>query len=683
MSEPILVVDVGAATSAAAIVAQNRTALLRDPYSGSNAWPSAILAESGLADAEAGSWLVGTAAERRKRAAPRRYIDGPRRALDARAPLLIEQREVTGEEALTVYLSAMSAEAHQVYGSRIGRLVLTVPAGWATPDDRRERFIAIGEAVGFTEVELVDETVAVALDPHTDSDVGDGALVLVVDLGVTWTVALVHRRGAMPVQLAQHGAPTGHDLDAMLLGDLRAEGRSWVEPLLAAPGDSGLRAHQEAVDFVRRLKHRLADADEVQDHLTPLTPAYRLTRQWLEAFAAPAVDGLVAGAHAVVEAAGATLADLGAVVLAGGAARLPITASALSASLGHPLRRSAEPEFAVIRGAARWAAAAGDRTIRATAPGWRTEPVVWDVPPSRLLRWTADEGVLYPAGAVLGEIRTDDGLILDLTAARAGTLLPGAPPAGIALEPVLAVAARRTPAALTQDPPRLVRSATTSGSYLLSADRLILLECDPTGTTVRSTVAASGEVLGVFIPEGAGRPAGGRVFVDPDGNPVLISLDADAGVSVWDIASGKLTVRIPDAAGGQRVLVDEGAWRLAVESAGRAAVGRYRRSTVTVWDLHTGTRTDRTTDATWEQRHPTFRGHSEADGLTPTAVDAGLAASVDEDGLRLHDVQTGTLLFRTSAPDGARGRVAVDGGGRHLLVVWEHMTGSRVDVLEI
>jgi hypothetical protein len=495
---------------------------------------------------------------------------------------------------------------------------------------------------------------------------------------------LVHLGGAVPVQLARQSAPTGLELDALLLGDLRAEGRSWVEPLLAAPGDAGLRAHHEAVDFVRRLKHRLADADEVQDHLTPLTPAYRLTRQWLEAFAAPAVAALVASAHDVVEAAGATLADLGAVVIAGGAARLPITVTALADALGHPLRRSAEPEFAVIRGAARWAAAAEERAIAATPPGWRTEPVLWDLPagPVRLLRWTVDEGAPYPAGAVLAEVRSADDLILGLTAARAGSLVGFRPAPGTLLPPTLVVAARRPLEDLATDRPPLRRTAGTAGSYLLSADRHVLLECDANGTSVRSTVAATGQLLGVFAPDQPSHRGGGRVFVDPEGRPALVSWDPEAGVSVWDVASGKLTVRIPDAVGGRRVLVEEPGWRLAVEGEGRAAVGRYRRSTVTVWDLHTGARLEKATDGTWEQRHPQFRAQSSADGLTGAAEMDGLRASVDTDGLRL-GAEDGTELFRATAPDGARGRVAFDGDGRHLLVVWEREGWSRLDVHEI
>jgi molecular chaperone DnaK len=696
MTEPILVVDIGTAVSSAAIVAEGRTGLLRDPYSGANAWPSAILLDDTRPGAGPGAgpgWLVGTAAERRKRAAPRHYVDGPRRAVDARAALRLADREVTGAEAMRAYLSTIADEAHHIYGSPIRRLVLTVPADYAGTDDRRDALVAIGEAAGFAEVELVDETVAVAFDPHTGADLPNGSLVLVFDLGVTWTVALVHLRGNETVQLAQHGAPTGRDLDALLLADLRSEGRTWLEPLLGAPGDAGLRAYHEAIDFVRGLKHRLADADEVQDHLTPFTPAYRLTRQWLEAFAAPAVSTLVAGAHTVVASAGATLADLGAVILSGGAARLPVTVTALTEALGHPLRRSAEPEFAVVRGAARWASGAPGRVIAATGPGWRTEPVVWDLPPGpvRLLRWALDEGMPYPAGSVLAQIRTPDDRVLGLTAPRAGILVGHRPAAGEQLGAVLAVAARRPAQALALDPPPLRHSLETAGSFLLSADRHVLLECDAAGTSVRSTVAGTGELLGVFAPEppwsGPAAKGGGRVFVDPEGRPALVCWDDEGGVAVWDIQSGKLTVRMPDAIGGRRVLVDESAWRLAVESEGRAAVGRYRRSTVTVWDLHTGGRVEKATDGAWEARHPHFGRRSAADGLTAEAVspDGQLHAAVRPDGVLLTDAETGLELLRVTTPGtvAAAARVAFDGDGRRLLTAWERDGWSQIDVHEI
>ena len=681
MTEPILVVDIGAASSAAAIVADGRTALLRDPLTRSEAWPSALL----LDDMH---WLAGTAAERRKRAAPRRYVDDPRRALDTRTPLWLEHHQVTGVEALTAYLSVIAGEARAVYGSPIRRLVLTVPGGYAVPDPRRDDLIAVGEGAGFTDVELVDDALAVALDPHTAVGLPTDCLVLVCDLGVTWNVGCVRLHGEHGALLSRRSAPTGRDLDVLLLDDLRSAGRAWLDPLLATPGDAGLRAYHDAVDFVRRLKHRLADAEEVQDHLTPVTPAYQLTRQSLGALAGPVVETLVASCHAVVEEAGVTLADLGAVVLAGGAARLPMTVTALGEALGHPPRRSPGPEFAAVRGAARWAAGTTHRAVAASAPGWRTTPVVWDVPGSRarLLRWTVAPESRYPAGTVLAEIRTADDLIVGLTAADSGALREPLPSPGALVGPVLAVAARRLPEALLAVPPVAVRTHQGADSFLLSAD--VLLECGAGGSSVTSRAVATGDVRNVFTPEPTDLPAsrqGGRLFVDPEGRPALLAWDAETGVSVFDVRSGKLTTRIGEAVGGRRFLVDEAGWRVAVESEGRAAVGRYRRSTVTVWDLHTGGRLDRATDGGWEQRHPEFRERSAADGFGPEAVspDGGLTATVRADAVLLTDVASGVEVFHTALAADARAWVAFDADGQLLLINTESAGRSRVDVLQV
>lgn len=203
-----------------------------------------------------------------------------------------------------------------------------------------------------------------------------------------------------------------------------------------------------------------------------------------------------------------------------------------------------------------------------------------------------------------------------------------------------------------------------------------------------SRTAATGEVLSVFTPEPADLPGtaeDGRLFVDPEGRTALLVWGAETGVSVFDVRSGKLTTRIGEAVGGRRVLVDEAGWRVAVESEGRAAVGRYRRSTVTVWDLHTGGRLDRTTDGGWEQRHPEFRPRSAADGFGVEAVgpDGGVAATVRADAVLLTDVATGREVFRTAVPPGAQAWVSFDGDGQLLLINTENAGRSRVDVLQV
>jgi molecular chaperone DnaK len=670
MSAPILAVDLGVATSAAAIVADGRTALLRDPHTGAYAWPSGML----LADDR---WLAGTAAERRRRAVPRRYVDGPRRALDGRVPLRLEHLELTGAEALAGYLDVMAAEARRVYGAPIPRLVLTAPSRYAVLDPRRDELIGVGTAAGFADVELVDAAVAVALDPAAGADLPAESYVLVCDLGVSWAVACVHRRGDRSVTLARHTAPGGGKLDDLLLEDLRDRGRGWLGPLLGAPGDAGLRARHEAAELVRRLKHGLADDAGAHDRMTPVTPAVALTRDRLAELAAPVLAGLTAACHDVVRDAGVTLADIGAVLLAGGSARLPGVADALTGSLGQPPRAAPDPQLAAVRGAARWAAGAADRVVPAAVPRWLVEPVVWDVPggAARLLRWTVRPGEAYPRGAVLAEIRTADDLVLGLTAPAAGGLLGPLPAPGAVVGPVLAVAARRPPAAA--GPPPLLRTHEVAGSHLLSADRHVLLECAGDGRSVRSWAAAGGQLLGTFAPEQA-ETSGGRLFVHPEGGPALVAWDPDAGIAVWDVQSGKLGTRIRDAAGARRVLVDEVAWQVAVE-----APARYRRTAVTVWDLDTGALVERVSDGGWAQRHPRFRARSAADGFTGAAVspDGGLRAVATAETVLLFDVPSGHEVFR--APAAGEARVAFEGDGALLLVATERDGRSRVDVHQV
>jgi molecular chaperone DnaK len=685
MAEPILVVDVGASATRVALVVGDQSGLLREPGTGSLVWPSAVCLDDG-------GFLVGTAAERRKRAIPRRYIDGPRRAVDAQASMWLDGREVTGGEALGAYLTAVRGEARQQFGADVHRVTLTTPAAYLAGDPRRDVLTAACEAAGFSDVELLSSAVAVALDPETGGGLPSGALVLACVLGATWTVSLVRMHGNHTVQLAQETSGAGHDLDALLIDDLRSEGRAWLEPLLAAPGDAGLRAYYEAIDFVRRLKHQLADAEEVADHLTPISPPYRLTREWLGAFAGPALRWLATSCHTVLAAAGATPADLGAVVLAGGGARLPMAEPTLHAALGHPVRRAADPEFAVPRGAARWSVGALSRAVPAELPSWRVEPVAWDIPGGRgeLVRWLVAEGQPYSAGAVVAHVRVPDDRVFELVAPQAGTLLAHRATPGQRVGPVLVASAAKTPKALAEHPPPLLHRLEVAGSWLLTPDRQRLVECDGAGRYVRCRAPGDTAVTSEFVPEAGGAaPMGGRVFVGPDGRLCLVAWDSESWFTVWDIDSGSLVSRFRDPAGASDVRVSEVEWRLASEAEGKA-VGRYRRSTFTIWDLRTGSRVEKVSDDAWLRRHPDYSRRSRAQGFGTTVASpdgqlraAMLLASDSSWVLLLHDIATEQEVFRARETPDRRALAGFSADGRHLLATWESEGRSLVDVWHV
>lgn len=695
MTEPILAVDVGTSGTRVALVVADQTTLVKEPASGAASWPSSVcLADEGF--------LVGTPAEVRKRSMPRRFIDGPRRAVDAQASMWLEHREVTGAEALTAYLTVVGNETRQLHGlGPIDRLTLTVPADYLPGDPRRDMMIAIGEAAGFRDVEIISSAVAAALDPRTDDNLPAGALVLVCDLGSTWTTAVVQVYGSHTVQLAHESSPAGRELDALLINDLRAEGRLWLEPMLAAPGDTGLRAYYEAIDFARRLKHQLVDTDEVVDHLTPLTPPYKLTRAWLDAFAEPALRWLVDSASNVLGTVGASGADLAAVVVAGGGAYLPSVHAALRSSLGYgqtgagtpeALRVAAEPELAVLRGAARFAAGATGRTVAAEPSRWRVEPTSWEIPGgrARLVRWCLPPGEPYQAGSVLAHIRTPDERVFELTAAQQGRQLGQQASAGDLVGPVLVAATAKDPMTLQRQPPPRRRHLESTGSWLLTPDREHLAECDRAARLVRLRAIADDTVRAEFRPDhDAGPNSQGRLFVDPDGRLAVVAWNTDGFISVWDVETGKLNARFRDPGEPQRVLVDETGWRAAAEGQTKA-VGRYRRISMTLWDLRTGQRIDRITDDRWQQRFPEFAEQSRAAGFGTAMVspDGQLQASVAEglDGIaavQLQDATTGQELFRVLGGTGQQVRVGFSADSRHLLANWESNERSLIDVWDV
>lgn len=690
VSEPILVVDLGTSGTRAALVVGEQVNLITEPGGGAT-WPSSICLD------DAGH-LVGTAAELRKRTLPRRYIEGPRRALDAQASMRLDDREISGVEALATFLRAIRAEATLIHGGPIDRVSLTVPAEYQPGDPRRELMDSVGKAAGFTDTELLPDSVAAALDPDVSDNLPAGALVVVCDLGTNWKTGLVQVYGSHTTLLSQRSSTAGHHLDAMLINDLRERAQSWLEPLLAAPGDAGLRAYYEMIDFIRQLKHQLGSgAEEVTDHLTALSPPYQLSRSRLAAFADPSLRWLVESCHALVNERGMTFADIAAVVLAGGGARLPLAAPALLDGLGfrdgayaNPLRRSGEPELAVLRGAARYAAGANARVVPAERPRWQMEPLTWDIPGGygRLQRWTVEEGGTFAAGAVVAQVRTADERVFDLAVARAGTLVSHRVGTGAVIGPVLVAAAARDAGVALDHPPSRRLHLESRGSWQLHADRQLLVEITR-APSVRLRALLDGALINEFRPDAGIDPTTrGRVYRDPDDLLCLVGWDADGWFSVWEIETGKLNARFRDPGGPYRVLVDETSWRLATEGASRG-VGLRRRATATLWDLRTGGRIERLTDENWRQQHAGYAESSRHDvfGTSVVTTDGHLrATSVPHESTSvvvLSDTSTDNEMFRVRGSAGHQARVGFSTDGRYLLVNWESEERSLVDVYDV
>jgi hypothetical protein len=703
------------------VVIGDQVTLIRDPLTGSLLWPSQLSVEGGV-------FYAGTAADRVRYNSPRHAVDGPRRALDNETVIPIGDQVIAPTMALSAFLSSLRAEASRISPDRIDRLTLTVPTAYQVPDRRRDLLIAAGEAAGFPDVELISAAAAIVLDAAGSArmrDVGlpDGSLVLVCDLGETWSTALLRVTQHEVVPIMQETTTAGRDLDAQLLADLRAQYRDWLEPRLATPGDAGLRMRQQAVDFLRQIKHALSELDEdgeIAGRLAPDAPSYVLSREWLDRLAEPGLRWVGGSCRSLLARAaagwggsalggpgagyglgspgvssvlpGSTIADVSAVVLAGGHARLGSAERVLREELHRPVLRLEDPELAPVRGAVRFTMAAATRRIPADHPKWRVEPLSWDVPTgrARLERWTVGAGKPYQRGAVLAQVRTVDERVYDLSVPEEGVLLTSRGRVGDVVGPTLVATAKRPSNLLAGDPPGKRQEFTGSGEWLLTPDRRLLVECAAAAERVRLWSIPDGVLVREFRPDyDTAEPKQGRVFVNPGGRLSLVVWDPSGTFSVWDVRSGERTTTFRDANRPSDVLVNEREWRLSVAGEDGGSAGRYRRSVATVWDLASGRKLEKLTDD-WQRRLTGFRDRSSVDGFGEHAFspDGRLRAvpvlgNSGPTGIALQEATSEQEVFRAEHGPSRRVRVAFSADGQLLLANRESPQRSQVDVWEL
>ena len=184
--DAILVVDVGTVTTSAVLVADGDATLIKDPASGSRAWPSSVYLD------DDGALLAGAQAEGRKLARPENYRAEFLRDLGQDAPVILGGQHFTPAALVTGMLRALregTTHGHGFGFAMANRVLLTVPASYGPADPRRDLVTRAAETAGFAVVELIARPSAAVLcgEPFPAGD-----LVLVCDLaGATFDVAVI------------------------------------------------------------------------------------------------------------------------------------------------------------------------------------------------------------------------------------------------------------------------------------------------------------------------------------------------------------------------------------------------------------------------------------------------------------------------------------------------------------
>jgi molecular chaperone DnaK (HSP70)/biotin carboxyl carrier protein len=419
--ELTLLVDFGTTTSTAALLVGETVRLLKEPGTGSWTWPSAVcLAGNSL--------LVGTPAERSKRAHPGAYRSEFKRDLGDGSRIPLGDKSFTPQDLVVEVLRAFTPLAERAADGPIRHLVLTVPGSYVTHDPRRDLMIEAGERAGFSEVELLAEPVAAALAPMEGPPLAADSVVLVYDFGGGTFDAAAVRLTTGTSEVLGYGSREhcgGRDIDAKLAQMITEQAGDELQTLLVRAQEAidsparfaARRARLDFTDLVRGIKHQLSDAPVASDYFLPANLPIEVHGIDLTVHTAPILQETIDCCREVLASSRLQVDDLTAILLVGGSTRMPIVADTLRREFAVPIRYAEDPGTAVVQGAAHWNSSRTDRLITPTPVDDGHIPLRWDIPAGSgtLLRWLAEPGTTLTRDQPLLLLRTAEGVLARLT----------------------------------------------------------------------------------------------------------------------------------------------------------------------------------------------------------------------------------------------------------------------------
>ncbi|MEU9818177.1 Hsp70 family protein [Pseudonocardia alni] len=362
----LLGIDLGATSVTAAVL---RTGGAAEPVrlggrDGSDVLPAVLVATPG------GDLLCGEPARRRAPAEPDRVARGFLDRVGDPTPLSLGGYAYAAEDLCARLVRVLVDEVSTRHGGPPSRIGVTCPVGWGR--HKRDLLAAALRRRGLT-VSLVTAPQAVALAHR--AVVPAGGPLAVVDLGgngTTATVLAAAAPGVLPDAVGRTlGCRTGGaDVDDAVFAFVRSSSPATAAAFDALdPDDPRTVAALTALRDECRAAKQLLSRDTVATvrvEMPGLRTAVRIHRSDLDELIRPLLEPVADLVQDVVAAA-----PDAEVLLAGGAARMPVVVQAVSAALGRPVAVVADPVADAARGAA-LAVAPGAGT---SWPGVRMAPL--------------------------------------------------------------------------------------------------------------------------------------------------------------------------------------------------------------------------------------------------------------------------------------------------------------------
>jgi molecular chaperone HscC len=377
----IVGIDLGTTNSLAAVWRDGASMLVPNGL-GEYLTPSCVSID------EDDSVLVGKAARERLQTHPERTAAVFKRYMGSNKTMRLGKREFRPEELSALVLRSLKADAEAMLGEPVTEAVITVPAYFS--DAQRKATRAAGELAGLKVERLLNEPTAAAL-AYGLHDMGAETRFLVFDLGGgTFDVSILEMfEGVMEVRASA--------------GDNFLGGEDFVEALIALFFDrnklpASLRADAH---FMQRLaaqteaaKRALSTQPTAEIVVAHEAAQHRLAldESALEQACAALLKRLRAPVERALRDANLRAGELDAVVLAGGATRMPVVRRLATTMFGRFPSIDFNPDEVVALGAAVQAGLkARDAALK--------EVVMTDVAPYSLgvavSRWLSDTTVTH------------------------------------------------------------------------------------------------------------------------------------------------------------------------------------------------------------------------------------------------------------------------------------------------
>jgi molecular chaperone HscC len=340
----ILGIDLGTTNSAVSIWRDGRAELIPNSL-GYALTPSAVSVD------EHGQILVGLSARERQSTHPQHTATAFKRYMGTRKMIQLGEREFLPEELSALVLGSLKADAEAFLGQTVDQAVITVPAYFN--DKQRKATRRAGELAGFKVERLLNEPTAAAL-AYGIHELGREARFLVFDLGGgTFDVSVLDLfEGVIEVRASTGDNHLGgEDFNELLVDSMyKAFAKQWKQMERPRSGLLYERMRIEAERVRRELSSsdsatmKVIWSDQQFEHAVDTEQFEKLAEPLLQRLRTPVMQALKDG--------NIRAEQLDAIVMVGGATRMPIVKRAVTKMFGRFPETRLHPDEAIALGAA-------------------------------------------------------------------------------------------------------------------------------------------------------------------------------------------------------------------------------------------------------------------------------------------------------------------------------------------